>query len=261
MKENSLNLQSVREKYDLSQRQLSKILNFTRSTISNLELAEFKDNIYSRNIKLYMDNPEYIMELLYKNKEAFCSQYTSTYEKIYKLVKQEQKENLNKQIFSKIYIASKEKNPDFGNTFCTYEDVTNLVMNLINIYGEVTKEKLSMMLWIIDKTSYEKVGKTITGLRYIKEAEMAFPEKIDEILNQKMLRKVPIYTNYGEVLIKYTLNTTFSLKLNKEQTKIIQEVEDIIGIKRDKTLALLIKKDEILANIKCGKIITFDYKK
>ena len=158
----------LREKYDISQRELTAILGFGKMTINRYERGGIPTKSQSDYIKLLIENEDRFIE---KVKEAY--ENNNITEKTYKkIVSEGQEENISKKrVQENIRRYLKEvlnRKPDIYNGYKSLdlEKVENIISYIASKVKNLTITSLNKYLWYIDMLSFNKRAVAITGLTY-----------------------------------------------------------------------------------------------
>lgn len=166
----------IREMYNLSQVELSRLLGWGEATISRYESKAIQEEVYDDTLRLIKDNPMIALELLKKNKEKFPElKYMQIRNKIIEKMNSCGKEYLSRQALEGEYVSYLEKSDANGNTVLNIDKLECIISYLASKIDELFKVKLMKMLWYIDALSYKNTGKAITGLVYCHEKMGALP--------------------------------------------------------------------------------------
>ncbi|WP_271628942.1 type II TA system antitoxin MqsA family protein [Caldicellulosiruptor sp. DIB 104C] len=159
-------IQKIREKYGLSQRELGQILGWGKMTINRYERGALPSKSHSDILKLILTSEGFFKE---KVEEAFKSgriterTYQKTMEKI-----RDSLADLKKKIIS----AELEHPEDIYNGFrrFDFEKLENLISYIAEKVENLYLSSLNKFLWYIDFMHFKRCLRSITGLRYIKYA-------------------------------------------------------------------------------------------
>lgn len=255
-------IKDLREKYGISQRELTAILGFGKMTINRYEKGSLPSKSHSDYLRLILKEEN---KFFYKVEEAYYNNRISqkTYSKV--------KNNINKQdIYNnnyglKIYIENELKIPP--NIFNGFKvlDLEKL-QNLISYIASKTKlylTSLNKYLWFIDIISYNERAVAITGLTYIHEqyGPVILNRKYEEIskLNGKYKREDK-ENNDGSIQSVITSNGNYDLSdFNDKEIKIIDYVINLLSNKSVKEISNLSHKEFGWKNTKRFEKISFEY--
>ena len=217
---------ALREKYNISQRELTAILGFGKMTINRYERGGVPTKSQSDYIKLLIDNNDKFIE---KVKEAYKNNNINekTYEKIVSkelnnnITKKEVQDNIRKYL--KFVLNRK---PDIYNGYKTLdiEKIENIISYIASKVKNLTITSLNKYLWYIDMLSFNQRSIAITGLTYQNQkfGPTIVDKKYDEIslLDEKYTRE-DIETENGNTT-KIISNGNYNLdKISDTERKII----------------------------------------
>ena len=219
----------LREKYDISQRELTAILGLGKMTINRYERGGVPTKSQSDYIKLLIENDNKFVE---KVKEAYKNGNINekTYGKIVSeelninISKEEVQDNIRKYL--KFVLSRK---PDIYNGYkdLDIEKIENIISYIASKVKNLTITSLNKYLWYIDMLSFNQRSIAITGLTYQNQkfGPTIVDKKYDEIslLDDKYTRE-DIETESGNTT-KIISNGNYSLdKITDSEKKIIDTI-------------------------------------
>jgi len=230
---------NLREKYNISQRELTAILGFGKMTINRYERGGVPTKSQSDYIKLLIENEN---EFIKKVKEAFENENIS--QKTYaKIVMRDNENTVSKadiqDIFRRYINSGLCREPDIYNGYKKFD--LELVENIISYIGSkvqnLTITSMNKYLWFIDMLSFKQRGVGITGLTYQKQqyGPTIIDKKYEEIsiLDDKYIR-----INYeDETGTKTIITSNNNYDLSKLQENEIKIINTIIKILKDKNVS------------------------
>ena len=253
-----------REKYNISQRELTAILDFGKMTINRYENGAIPTKSQSDYLKFLMNNDNNFVD---KVEEAFNNNRISikTYNKIkFKSDKEDTfekdiqdlyRKSINKELKSElnIYNGYKEFNLD---------KVENIISYIASKVSNLTITSLNKYLWFIDSISINKRGIAITGLRYEHQqyGPTVINKKYNEIslLDSKYIREDYEDNNGTRTIIKSKEN--YSLEdLKDSELDIINEVIKKFKNKKVREISELSHKEDGWKKTKDFDLISFEY--
>lgn len=166
---------NLRERYNISQRELTAILGFGKMTINRYERGGIPTKSQSDYLKLLIDNER---EFIKKVEEAYSKSNISkkTYEKIINLGLDNEENKEDVQVAFRKYMIdvlneSLTRKPDIYNGYKYFdiELVENIVSYISSEVGNLTITSVNKYLWYIDMLAFKKNGVSITGLTYEKQ--------------------------------------------------------------------------------------------
>ena len=254
----------LREKYDISQRELTAILGFGKMTINRYERGGLPTKSKSDYIKLLIENDDKFIE---KVKEAY------------------EKNNINKKTYNKIIskevekgISKKEvqdnirrylkfvlnRKPDIYNGYKSLdlEKVENIISYIASKVKNLTITSLNKYLWYIDMLSFNKRSVAITGLTYQNQkfGPTIVYKKYDELslLGDKYQRE-DIETENGNTT-KIISNENFNLdKINDSEKEIIDTIIKLLKNKKVTDISKMSHREDGWKKTKRLEKISFEY--
>ena len=255
-------IKNFRSVYNISQRELTSILDFAKMTINKYENGSLPTKSKSDYLKLLLNDKN---EFFKKVQEAYYSNRITqkTFSKIESIINA-QNCNLNNYDL-KVYIENELKlPPNIYNGFKVLD--LDKLQNLISYIASKTKlylTSLNKYLWFIDMVSYNKRGIAITGLTYIHEqyGPVIINRKYEEIskLEDKYKRE-DVEKNDGSIQSIITSNDNYNLSsFNEKEINIINYVIDLLSNKSVKEISNLSHKEVGYKKTDRYQKISFEY--
>lgn len=254
----------LREKYDISQRELTAILGFGKMTINRYERGGVPTKSQSDYIKLLIENDNKFIE---KVKEAYKN--GSINEKTYgKIVSEELNINISKEEVQdnirKYLKFVLSRNPDIYNGYkdLDIEKIENIISYIASKVKNLTITSLNKYLWYIDMLSFNQRSIAITGLTYQNQkfGPTIVDKKYDEIslLDDKYTRE-DIETENGNTT-KIISNGNYSLdKITDSEKKIIDTIIKMLKNKSVTDISEMSHREDGWKKTKRFERISFEY--
>lgn len=254
----------LREKYDISQRELTAILGFGKMTINRYERGGVPTKSQSDYIKLLIENDNKFVE---KVKEAYKNGDINekTYGKIVSeelninISKEEVQDNIRKYL--KFVLSRK---PDIYNGYkdLDIEKIENIISYIASKVKNLTITSLNKYLWYIDMLSFNQRSIAITGLTYQNQkfGPTIVDKKYDEIslLDDKYTRE-DIETENGNTT-KIISNGNYSLdKITDSEKKIIDAIIKMLKNKSVTDISEMSHREDGWKKTKRFEKISFEY--
>lgn len=254
----------LREKYDISQRELTAILEFGKMTVNRYERGGLPTKSQSDYIKLLMENEDKFIE---KVKDAYVKKNISekTYNKIMatgvekSISKKEVQDNIRKYLNTIL-----DRNPDIYNGYKSLdlEKTENIISYIASKVNNLTITSLNKYLWYIDMLSFNRRTVAITGLTYQNQkfGPTIIDKKYDELslLDDKYTRE-DIETENGNTT-KITSNNNFNLdKITKNEKEIIDTIIKLLKNKNVTDISKMSHMEDGWKKTKRFEQISFEY--
>ena len=254
----------LRNKYDISQRELTSILDFGKMTINRYERGGIPSRSQSEYIKLLIDNDNKFIE---KVKEAYRNKRINdkTYNKIIsRKIKDDSDEKYIQDLYRKILNSSLDIQPNIYNGYKEFDIdiVENIISYISSKVDNLTITSLNKYLWFIDIISFNQRGISITGLTYQKQKYG--PTIIDNrytelsLLNDKYIRNDYEEDNVTKTTIKSKGNYDLN-QLKPEEIKIIDKVIKLLKNKTVTDISNMSHEEEGWKKTKKMEKISFEY--
>jgi len=259
-------IRTIREKYGLSQRSLSRLLGWGEITIHRYENGAIQDNVHDSLLRL-IEDPQNMQKFLEANRNKLPPYTAAKLEKRIASFLQEDKEQAFQISFERLV---SHQHVDLTSGFKEYdlEKLKNMILYLVNRLGSVLETKLNKLLWYCDFLNFKETSVSITGAQYVRLPYGPVPdnyERIIGIMQPELLDKdeIPFNTKEGLVLGKQftALVEPDESIFSEQEIKVMNFVADTFheytstGIKD--------KSHEETAYKKCedGEIISYEYAK
>ena len=254
----------LREKYDISQRELTSILGFGKMTINRYERGGLPTKSKSDYIKLLIENDDKFIE---KVKEAYEKNNINekTYNKI--ISKEVEKGISKKEVQDNIRRYLKfvlNRKPDIYNGYKSFdlEKVENIISYIASKVKNLTITSLNKYLWYIDMLSFNKRAVSITGLTYQNQkfGPTIVYKKYDElsVLDDKYQRE-DIETENGNTT-KIISNNNFNLdKISSSEKEVIDTIIKLLKNKNVTDISEMSHREDGWKKTKRFEQISFEY--
>ena len=254
----------LREKYDISQRELTAILGFGKMTINRYERGGLPTKSQSDYIKLLIENDDKFIE---KVKEAY--EKNNINDKTYnKIISEEVEKNISKKEVQdniRRYLKSVlNRKPDIYNGYKSLdlEKVENIISYIASKVKNLTITSLNKYLWYIDMLSFNERTVAITGLTYQNQkfGPTIVYKKYDELslLDDKYTRE-DIETENGNTT-KIISNNNFNLdKISSSEKEIIDTIIKLLKNKNVTDISEISHREDGWKKTKRFEQISFEY--
>lgn len=226
-----------RNKYNISQRELTSILGFGKMTINRYERGDIPTKSQSDYLKLLIENEDKFIE---KVKDAYSKELITkkTYLKVVNdEVKSEDFELKMQDIFRRYIKESLNRKPDIYNGYKVFdlEKLENIISYIASKVKNLTVTSINKYLWYIDMYSFKQRTVSITGLTYQNQkfGPTILDQKYNEItvLNDKYKRE-DIEIDNG-TMTKIVSNKNYDLsEIENDEKEIIDFVIKLLKNKK-----------------------------
>ena len=254
----------LREKYDISQRELTAILGFGKMTINRYERGGLPTKSQSDYIKLLIENEDRFIE---KVKEAYENNNITekTYKKIVSTnLENEICKNDIQDMYKRVINNSLKLRPNIFNGYKLFdlELVENIISYISSKVNNLTITSLNKYLWFIDILSFNQRGVSITGLTYQKQ--QYGPTIIDQrykeisLLDDKYIRND--YEDESGTKTIITSNKNFDLsKLKDSEIEIINKIIKLLKDEKVTDISEMSHREDGWKKTKKFEQISFEY--
>lgn len=220
---------AIRDKYEVSQKDFSEILDWGRATITRYENHQVQDRAHDDVLRKIDSDPKWFLQMLTRAKGKISDK---AYDKYYKSASMEFRRMKNRYLMDSIQALY----ADYIDDIITggVELNLNKVIEIINYYASkvssLHKVKLMKMLWYGDSVSYKRRGKSITGLVYSALPMGAVPEGYEQILYLDGVEFETVLYDLNRMGYKFYPVEGFQIKeLTPEEIEILDTVIAEVG--------------------------------
>ena len=255
---------NLRNKYDISQRELTAILGFGKMTINRYERGGLPSKSQSDYIRLLIDN-----EIEFVNRVKAAYEKNEISEKTYKKIvsndvekaisKKEVQDNIRKYLNVEL-----NRDPDIYNGYRSLDldKIENIISYIASKVKNLTITSLNKYLWYIDMLSFNQRNVAITGLTYQNQkfGPTIINKRYDEIslLDDKYQREdfETINGNVTEIISKDNFDLN---KISDSEKKIIDSVIKLLKNKKVTEISEMSHKEDGWRKTERLEQISFEY--
>ena len=258
-------IRTIREKYGLSQRALSRMLGWGEITIHRYESGAVQDNVHNSTLRL-IEDPRNMQNIFEANRNKLPAYTEARLEKRIASFLQEDKEQDFQVCFERLV---SHQHVDLTSGFKEYdlEKLKNMILYLVKRLDGVLKVKLNKLLWYCDFLHFKETTVSITGSQYIHLKYGQVPdnyERITGIMQPELLDKdeIPFNTEEGIVGEQFTALVEPDESLFSEtEIEVMNFIADTF--REDTSTSIMEKshKETAYKKSKDGEIISYEYAK
>lgn len=253
-----------RNKYNISQRELTNIIGFGKMTINRYERGGLPTKSQSDYIRLLINNED---EFIKKTKESYEKNNINqkTFDKI-------MSNNIRKstikvdfqEILKNMISEDLSKAPNIYNGYKKFdlELVENIISYIASKVKNLTLTSLNKYLWFIDALSFNQRGVSITGITY--QHQQYGPTIIEQKYREIALLDAKYTKNDYEdedgTKTYITSNKNFDLtKLSKNEIEIIDTIIQLLKDKNVKEISNMSHEEDGWKKTKRFENISFEH--
>lgn len=251
----------IRNKYDISQKDLACILGWGEKTITRYEGHQVQDTAHDFVLRKVNEEPGILFEFLERRKAEVSS---DAYQK-YKAAIERQYEKMEDVYLRKAIATEYLKYQDHpichGNTKLNFDKVIatiNYFAKSESVKG-LFKVKLMKLLWYADYLSYKRHQHSITGLVYTSMPMGAVPVGHKSIINLNGIRYEEVDFENGSG-IKFLEDKTADLSvLTEEDLHVLDTVIMAFGKTTKNAIVNRMHEETAYKETKAGCVISYEY--
>ncbi len=219
---------NIREKYGVSQKDFSEILDWGRATITRYENHQVQDRAHDNVLSKIDSDPKWFLEMLKRAKGRISDKAFSKY---HHEASEQFKKKRNQYLIDSIQAiyADYENEAVAGRAELNLNKVVEMINYLALKVDSLHKVKLMKMLWYSDILHFKRSGIAISGLAYSTLPKGAVPEGYDQIV---LLNGVSFDTVwYGDnITYKFKPTPGFEIKeLGHSEMEVLDEIISKFG--------------------------------
>ncbi len=259
----SREIQNIRFKYGISQKDLSCLLGWGEKTITRYESYQVQDRAHDTILKKIDQDPEWFLSLLEAAKKNLAEE---SYQKYLKTATEFYEKNQDAYLRKAIeasYARFSGNRLFHGNTELSLDKVVDVIRYFAAspLVTGLYKVKLMKMMWYADALSYKNRGSAITGLVYQALPMGAVPVGHNFIID---LRNVPCEeVDMGETNAYHfsmPQSTSFPT-LSEEEKNILDIVIEKLGKMSKNEIVSFMHKEQAYSETAPRDVISFEFAK
>lgn len=216
---------NIREKYGVSQKDFSEILDWGRATITRYENHQVQDRAHDDVLRKIDSDPKWFLEML---KRAIGRISEKAFIKYHHEASEQFKKKRNQYLIDSIQAIYADFEDDIltGRVELNLNKVVEMINYLATNVDSLHKVKLMKMLWYSDNLHFKRKGVSISGLAYSALPMGAVPEGYELII---LLDGVEFETVWYGENIAYKFKSTPGFKINELTQSEIEALDAIIS--------------------------------
>jgi len=250
----------IREKYRVSQKDFSEILDWGRATITRYENHQIQDRAHDDVLRKIDLDPKWFLEMLKRAKGSISDK---AFNKYYHEASEQFKKKRNQYLIDSIQAiyADFDDENQTGRVEMNLKKVVEMINYLTANVSSLHKVKLMKMLWYSDSLHFKRNGVAISGLAYISLPMGAVPEGYDQIVLLDGVNFDTVW--YGEnVAYKFKPAQDFQVKeLSESEIKTLNEIISQLGNLNTDEIVEKMHKEESYRCTNSNCIIPFSFAK
>lgn len=183
---------SIREKYKITQEDLSNILGLGEKTIARYETNTIQDRPYDVLLRKFNEDYNFAYDMLMKAKSKFNEKkFLKISETIKGFILLNSESIYNEMQLKNKYIFEDEEKSSNGFMLLCVDKIKSMIAYFARFTKNLFSVKLMKLLWYSDALSYQRTGKSMTGLVYTHMPMGALPIGFREICELNSVDREP----------------------------------------------------------------------
>ena len=226
----SQEIMTIREKYGVSQKDFSEVLDWGKATITRYENHQVQDRAHDDVLRKIDSDPKWFLEMLHRAKGKLT---TKSFAKYQHEAREQYKKKKNQYLIDSINAVY----ADFEDAMATGGAELNLqkVVEMINYFAakvsSLHKVKLMKMLWYADALHFKRNDKAISGLVYSALPMGAVPEAHDQIVSlEGVAYDTVIYGDSENIAYRFKPASGFEIReLTQSEIEALDTIISMFG--------------------------------
>jgi putative zinc finger/helix-turn-helix YgiT family protein len=221
----SSEIKSIRDKYGISQKDFSEILDWGRATITRYENHQVQDRAHDDILRKINTDPKWLLDMIIRAKGRLSPKAFSKYRREANEQYSQEKNQYLIDAIHAIYADFSEETAT-GFTKLNLGKVIEVINYLAKKVGALHKVKLIQMLWQADLLNFQRHRKSITGLAYRSLQMGAVPEGFEQIM---LLNGVSFDTVLRDENIEYRFRPAPGFAVRDLSEAEIETIDQVIS--------------------------------
>lgn len=258
----SYEISNIRDKYTVSQKDFSEILDWGKATVTRYENHQVQDRAHDDVLRMADSDPKWFLDKLELAKERISLKAYNKYKLAASSLYKNHKDAYLVEAIEAAYASYED--PKFnGNNKLKLEKVVDVINYLALNVKSLHKVKLMKLLWYADNLNFKRVGVSITGLRYNALPMGAVPEAHEKIvdLNDVVCHEV-YYEDFEYVAQKFQVVKDFEVKyLSDKEVAVIDTIIQELGSMHKKEIVDRMHEENAYIETEAYMPISYEYAK
>ncbi len=250
-------IKKIREKYGISQKDFSKILNWGEATIARYEKHQVQDRAHDDILRKIDSDPKWLLEMLNRSRAMLSSK---AYSKYFDRAQAQFNYLKNSYLVDAINAeyASIKKTEFTGYNELKLDKVVEVINYITQRVSGLYKVKLMKLLWYCDIYHYRNHGSSITGLAYKVLKMGAVPLGHEYIINLYGV-SYDIF-EYDDIAYRFKVNPGFEIRnLTEEEIDTLEKIISELGGLSTQEIVQKMHEEEAYKEIPYNGLIPYVY--
>lgn len=256
----SSEIKSIREKYGISQKHFTEILDWGGATITRYENYQVQDRAHDDILRKIDSDPKWLLDMVMR---AYRKTPKKAFEYYIQRIKEEYNNKKNQYLVDSICALYADFEEEFtgGISLCLNKVIEAINYFALNI-SNLCKVKLMKLLWYSDSLHYKRYGKSITGLAYSAYPLGALPEGHEQIILLDGIKYETITCSDDMEAYKFDPIPDFKINnLSEEEISTIDQIIDKFRYVKTDQLVITMHEENAYKETPDFNLISFSYTK
>ena len=255
----SKEIKIIREKYAISQKDFSKILNWGEATITRYENHQIQDRAHDDILRKIDSDPKWLLEMLNRSRAMLSPK---AYNKYCEKTQAQFNYLKNSYLVDAINAeyASLKRTEFTGCNELKLDKVVEVINYITQRVSDLYKVKLMKLLWYCDMTHYRNHGSSITGLAYKVLKMGAVPLGHEYIINLDGVNYDVV--EYDDIAYRFKVIPGFEIRsLTEEELDTLEKSISELGELSTQEIVQKMHEEEAYKEIPYNEFIPYNYGK
>ena len=251
---------SIREKYGITQEDLSNLLGLGEKTIARYETNTIQDKPYDVLLRKFNEDYNFAYDMLYKAKTKFNEKkFLKIRDTLKGFISLNSESIYNEIQLKNKYIFEDQECSANGFRLLSVDKIKSIIAYFAKFTKNLFSVKLMKLLWYSDALSYQRTGKSMTGLVYTHMPMGALPIGYKEICELNSIDKEPeiICETIRFRFIPKNIDMINESLFTLDELNVLQEVCERFGNISGTELSEIMHEEEIYKETEEKQVLDF----
>ena len=252
-------IKSIRDKYSVSQADLSKILGWGEKTITRYESYQIQDIAHDDLLRRVEEDPEWFLRKIEKVEDILTVKAFTKYKSAALHFFSEKSNAYSIESIESEYSLVGDDQESYTVNGLDLNKVTTLINYLADKVDFLYMTRTMKMLWYADALHFKRHGKVITGLAYTAEPIGALPMGYKKFLTLDGINCVIVEIGDNEGFVFEKMDGFNANVLSEKEKNCIDTIIEKFEFTKTKELIDSMHNETAYKNTEPGEIISFKW--
>lgn len=254
----SCEIKSIRNKYGISQKDFTEILDWGGATITRYENNQVQDRAHDDILRKIDSDPKWLLDMVIR---AYRKHPKKAFEGYIQRINEEYNKKKNQYLMDAICALYADLHEEFtGGISLCLNNVIEVINYLAQNINNLCKVRLMKMLWYSDSLHYKRYGKSITGLAYDAFPFGALPRGHEQIISLDGVSYETITFGDDKEAYKFSPTPGFETNyLSEDEISTIDQIIEEFRYVKTEQLVDIMHDEDAYKNTPEFSLISFSY--